>query len=486
MACCQGALGYATPGDATRGPREEVLFVVAVALGERPDYLATVDVKAGSDTYSQVIHRTPVPYKDDELHHSGWNACSSCFGDDSKSRKYLVLPALKSGRVYGFDVETDPRAPTLGKIVEPAEIQEKTGLAYLHSSHCLGSGEIVISAMGDPQGHAKGGFVLLDGETFEVKGTWAKETTEFGYDFWYQPHHDVLVSTSWGAPEEFFKGFDPSQVPTKYGDLVYIWSWKDHELKQKIHLGPDGLIPLEVRALHDPWKPTFFVGAALSSNVIRLDKAVNGDVSWKPSVAIRQEWTKVEGWVLPELPPLITDIIISLDDKFIFFSNWLRGDLVQYDISDPLNPKFVSRVWLGGLIKKGSPLKVTGGLPEDTPEAPEVPLIQGREIRGGPQMLQLSLDGKRLYVTTSLFSPWDKQFYPELLEKGAQLLLVDVTEDGLQLNQDFLVDFGDEPEGPALAHEIRYPGGDCSSDIWVVETDPEFKAKAAAEGAAAH
>ncbi len=31
-------------------------------------------------------------------------------------------------------------------------------------------------------------------------------------------------------------------------------------------------------------------------------------------------------------------------------------------------------------------------------------------------MMQLSLDGKRLYVTTSLFSPWDKQFYPDLFE----------------------------------------------------------------------
>ena len=35
-------------------------------------------------------------------------------------------------------------------------------------------------------------------------------------------------------------------------------------------------------------------------------------------------------------------------------------------------------------------------------------------IEGAPQMLQLSLDGKRLYVTTSLFSPWDKQFYPDM------------------------------------------------------------------------
>ena len=43
-----------------------------------------------------------MPYKGDELHHSGWNACSSCHGDASKSRKYLVLPALGSGRVYGL------------------------------------------------------------------------------------------------------------------------------------------------------------------------------------------------------------------------------------------------------------------------------------------------------------------------------------------------------------------------------------------------
>lgn len=41
-------------------------------------------------------------------------------------------------------------------------------------------------------------------------------------------------------------------------------------------------------------------------------------------------------------------------------------------------------------------------------------LKKGKRIYGGPQMLQLSLDGKRLYVTTSLFSPWDKQFYPDM------------------------------------------------------------------------
>ena len=58
------------------------------------------------------------------------------------------------------------------------------------------------------------------------------------------------------------------------------------------------------------------------------------------------------------MPPLITDILISLDDKFLYFSNWLRGDLVQYDISDPANPKFASRIWLGGVVKAGGPIKV--------------------------------------------------------------------------------------------------------------------------------
>lgn len=46
---------------------------------------------------------------------------------------------------------------------------------------------------------------------------------------------------------------------------------------------------------------------------------------------------------------------------------------------------------------------------------------------------------------------------------------VDTDQGGMKLNQDFLVDFGDEPGGPALAHEIRYPGGDCTSDIYLAK-----------------
>ena len=44
---------------------------------------------------------------------------------------------------------------------------------------------------------------------------------------------------------------------------------------------------------------------------------------------------------------------------------------------------------------------------------------------------------------------------------------VDTANGGLKLNKNFLVDFGKEPGGPVLAHELRYPGGDCTSDIWL-------------------
>lgn len=73
-------------------------------------------------------------------------------------------------------------------------------------------------------------------------------------------------------------------------------------------------------------------------------------------------------------------------------------------------------------------------------------------------MLQLSLDGKRLYVTSSLLSPWDKQFYPECVKTGSFLLKldVDVINGGMTLDKDFYVDFTNTPEGPLLAHEMRY------------------------------
>jgi len=448
------------------GPREKLLYIPCIPTGEhaeRPDYVATVDVDPKSSTFSQVIFRTPMPNVGDELHHTGWNACSSCYEDSSKKRRFLVLPGLKSNRLNIVDIGIDDQAnrqPKFHKVVESDEILAKTGLSYPHTTHCLGSGEIMISYMGDKEGNAKGGFALLD-ENFNVKGRWEKQSTPMGYDFWYQPYHNVMISSEWGSPSAFSCGFNPQHVADGlYGKHLYVWDWQKREVIQTIDLGPQGLIPLELRFLHDPKKAEGFVGCALSSTVFRFFK--DGS-KWNAEKVIEVPNKVVEGWALPQMPGLITDIIISLDDRFIFFSNWLHGDIRQYDISDTKNPKLVGQVFLGGSIRKGA------GVVVKDEQQPEVGDVKGHKLEGGPQMLQLSLDGKRLYVTNSLFSVWDKQFYPTLSSKGSYLLQIDIDTEkgGLKINEDFFVDFGAEPGGPALAHEIRYPGGDCTSDIWL-------------------
>src|SRR5207249_632756 len=116
--------GYASPQEAMKAEREKVLYTVALYGGtgiSAPDYLATVDVDPASPTYSQVISRTPVSSIDDELHHFGWNACSSCHGDEGKSRRFLIAGGFRSGRIHILDT-ADQRAPRLHKVSRAAEI----------------------------------------------------------------------------------------------------------------------------------------------------------------------------------------------------------------------------------------------------------------------------------------------------------------------------------------------------------------------------
>ena len=51
------------------------------------------------------------------------------------------------------------------------------------------------------------------------------------------------------------------------------------------------------------------------------------------------------------VPPLVTDINLSLDDRFLYVSCWGTGELRQYDVSDPFNPVFTGSVQLGGIVR---------------------------------------------------------------------------------------------------------------------------------------
>ncbi len=441
---------YASPQEAIQAPRETDLFVTALRVGIEGggnDYLATVDVDPSSPTYSKVVSRLAMPHAGDELHHFGWNACSSCHADPMHMRRYLIVPGLKSGRIHVIDA-ANPRDLKMYKVIEPEQIAAKTNLSAPHTVHCLADGTIMLSMLGDASGNVPGGFLLLD-DKFEIAGRWDRKPSglEYNYDFWYQPRHNVMVSSEWAAPNTFSKGFDVKEVEAgKYGHSLLFWNWKDRTLEKKIDLGPQGMIPLEVRFHHNPDSVHGFVGAALSSTMWHWFRKLD---QWQVEKVLAVDPIEHKGWPFP-VPGLITDLLVSMDDRFLYFSNWLHGDLRQYDVSDPAHPKLTGQVWLGGVLGKSGKFR-------------------GRDFVGGPQMVQLSLDGRRLYVTNSLYSSWDNQFYPDMASKGSTLLQIDCDTDrgGMKLNEKFFVDFGGEPGGPARAHEMRFPGGDCTSDIWV-------------------
>jgi methanethiol oxidase len=430
---------YASPGEAQRAPAEELVYVACLHEGtgvQAPDFLAVVDAHEG-----RIVHETPMPTVGDELHHFGWNRCSSaCHGPD---RSHLVVPGFRSSRIYILDVASDPRRPMIEKVIEPDELLRETGYTRPHTVHCMPGGNVVLSMLGDAEGNGAGGFACLDAETFAVKGRWENGGAhpQFNYDFWYQPRHDVLVSTEFGAPNAYEAGFDLEDISRgRYGSRLHFWDLSTRVLEQTVDLGGRGLVPLEVRMRHDPDAAEGFAAATLSSAVWRFYRS---DGSWAADPVIATEPVELDGWPIP-VPSFMTDMLLSMDDRFLYVSNWFHGNLQQYDVSDGAQPRLTGELWLGGMLGRESDA--------------------GRELSGGPQMMQLSLDGRRLYVSNSLYSTWDNQFYPDL---RSWLLKVDCDPDGgMTVDPDFFLDFHDRPGGPARAHEVRLSGGDCTSEVF--------------------
>jgi selenium-binding protein 1 len=83
---------YASPEEARKAPAEEFLYLACLHEGtgvERPDFLAVVDAESG-----RIVHETPMPEVGDELHHVGWNRCSSaCHGSTCSTS-----PTIRAGR----------------------------------------------------------------------------------------------------------------------------------------------------------------------------------------------------------------------------------------------------------------------------------------------------------------------------------------------------------------------------------------------------
>lgn len=444
-------------------PPEGIAFVAMLnQSADGKDALGVLDVNPASSSYGRLITQLEMPNAGDELHHFGWNACSSCLCPYSShphmERRYLVVPGLRSSRIHIVDTKPDPRNPKIVKVIEPETVERKTGYSRPHTSHC-GPDGIYMNALGSISGDGPGGIFMLDPETFDLKGQWEVERgpQHLTYDFWWHLGHDTMITSEWGTPNMVEHGINPELLLAgKYGHALHVWNLRERRHQQTLDLGAEQQMVLELRPSHDPNKTYGFVGVVTSLKDLSASVWVwhregkNGAGTWKVRKVIEIPAEPADRDKLPPLfksfgvvPPLVTDISLSLDDRFLYVSCWGTGELLQYDVSDPFNPVKTGSVRIGGIVKR-----------EPHPSRP------GVALNGGPQMVEVSRDGKRVYLTNSLYRPWDDQLYPDGVR--GWLAKLDVPANGgLQFDSKLFVEFDN-----MRPHQVRLEGGDASSDSY--------------------
>jgi selenium-binding protein 1 len=236
----------------------------------------------------------------------------------------------------------------------------------------------------------------------------------------------------------------------KYGRQLHFWDLRKRRHLQSLELDDDQQLVLELRPAHDPTRSYGFVGVVVSLKDLSASVWAwyREKDSWGVRKVVEIPAEPADPDLLPPalkpfgaVPPLVTDINLSLDDKFLYVSCWGTGDLLQYDVSDPFNAKMTGKVRLGGIVSHAAHPKAGA-------------------LNGGPQMVEVSRDGQRVFVSNSLYRSWDEQFYPEGI-RGWVAKLDASPNGGLALDNEFLVQFSED-----RPHQIHLEGGDASSDSY--------------------
>src|SRR5216684_1246027 len=206
---------YPSPRMAMKAPAEKLAYVAAFDPSRKaPDGIAVVDLDPDSKHYSTILNTVAMPNVGDELHHFGWNACSSCLCPNAPhphvERRYLVVPGLRSSRIHILDTKADPTKPTIVRVIERG-----------------------------PQ--------------------------QLAYDAWWHLGHDTLVTSEWGTPDTFENGLVPEiLLGAKYGRKLHFWDLHTRKHQQTIDFGDKYQLVFELRPAHDPTKAYGFVNCVIS------------------------------------------------------------------------------------------------------------------------------------------------------------------------------------------------------------------------------
>ena len=247
-----------------------------------------------------------MPNVGDELHHFGWNRCSSaCHGPD---RSHLIVPGFRSSRIHVVNVADDPRRPRIEKVIEPDELVRETGPdapahrplharrehRHQHARRRRRQRRLRLR-------RARRADVRDQGPLGERRAAPDRSTTTSGTS----RARTCSPRRSSASPTRTSPGSTSTTSRAgRYGSRLHFWNLSERRVEQTLELGETGLVPLEIRWLHDPDADEGFVGAALSSTMWHFHRD-NGAYTADPVIAV--DGVEQEGWPFP-VPGLITDL----------------------------------------------------------------------------------------------------------------------------------------------------------------------------------
>ena len=368
-------------------------------LGDGSDKLVTIDVNPKSQRFGKVIDALSVGGRG-EAHHMG-------FTDD---RKFLWAGGLDDSKIYVVDVGTNPAKPRLVRTI--TDLTAKTGFVGPHTFYAL-PGRIVIGTLsnakdkGGVTGFAvynnKGAFVAkYDLPTSTIGGV---KGDGYGYDVAVNPARNVLLTSSFAGWNNYMRDLgavvkDPEAMK-HFGNTMVLWNLKKMQPTQ-IFSVPGA--PLEIRWALAPGQNWAITATALTSKLWLVKQDAQGHWQAKEVGTIGD----------PAKIPLPVDISITADAKGLWVNTFMDGMTHYFDLTNPEQPKETYQLHTGSQIN----------------------------------MISQSWDGKRVYITSSLLSRWDKA--------GAdnQQFLKAYHWDGHALTPAFEVDFTKEKLG--RPHHMKF------------------------------
>jgi selenium-binding protein 1 len=377
---------------APRGPEDESVFVRGLSAGQHESvlYVWTSDADQKDPDFLTTIDADPRSATYGTIIAT---TPTSAPANEAHHFGYTVnadrifAGGLFSNRLFIYDVATDPKHPRLIKTVP--DLAASTGYSGPHTFYAVPGG-VTIAMLGSKDGGAPGALVQLDNDGNFVK---ALPAPDYMYDVGIKPELNLIVTSSWAHPHAVKAGNTPMD---QVGDVVVAWDYKTGKVLQQEHLDK---APLEVRWLHGAAARGGFINCAFGNSVWHWEVGKDGKLVFTRVIKLADN-------AIP------ADMRISYDNRFLFVSLFGGGAVEQYDIADPLHPKLASRVAI--------------------PQA---------------QMLKLTPDNKRLYVSNSLLSNLDGKV-------PYRVRLVDVGPDGLAIDPRFDVDFEHLPTGQARPHDM--------------------------------